>query len=138
VTTRRIAGLALGAAFAFAACSAPAETPARSCEEVEAVGYPAMEAQAMEVLRHVDYRLERVGACADTGSPSTVLYAYVEAWPTREVADQYFMIRGWTREDDGVFVSPNRAYRVHTTTSHVPDSPDSFVRVSFYETADRN
>lgn len=121
----------------LAACSNatdPAQT-ARSCEEIEAVGYPEMEAAARLVLSGVHYRLERVGACEDTGEPRTVLYAYVDDWPNRQAANRYFRQHRWT-EVNGVLKSPGGQYSVNNITSVEADSTTSFVTVQFFELAD--
>lgn len=94
-----------------------------------------MEALAKLTLRDVSYSLERVGACEDTGSPRTVLYATVEEWPTRGVAKRYFEQHGWVN-DDGRLASPDEAYRVNNITSREADSPNPFVNVRFFEVAD--
>lgn len=121
----------------LAACSNATESAdtARSCQEIEAVGYPEMEAAARLVLNGVRYRLERIGACADTGEPRTVLYAYVDEWPNREVANRYFKQHRWT-DTNGMLTSPGGQYSVNNITSVEADSTTSFVTVQFFELAD--
>ena len=140
MSTGLMRALVLGLTCGLVACSPlknPEEASApRSCEEVEAVDYPAMETRAKQTLSLFEYRLERVGQCETTGSPRAVLYAYVETWPTREFANKFFLSQGWI-ETDGWLVSQDGAYRVNNITSVDPDSPDSYVTVEFYENGDR-
>lgn len=107
-----------------------------SCEEREAVGYPEMEAMAKSSLDGVEHSLQRVGACEDTGSPRTVLYATVDEWPNRRVANRYFEQHGWTRDVDGLLNSPDGAYWVNNITTRVGNDPTPFVTVQFFEHAD--
>lgn len=129
-------GLVLLAPLAACSNAADSADTARSCQEIETVGYPEMEAAARLVLNGVRYRLERIGACADTGEPRTVLYAYVDDWPNRQVANRYFKQHRWTETNGMMLTSPGGQYSVNNITSVEADSTTSFVTVQFFELAD--
>ena len=103
-----------------------------ACKQREATGYPSMEAIANATLRTVDYSLKRVGACEDTGLPATVLYAHVDQWPKRQVANKFFKRQGWVHQDGGL-VSPDGRYMVNNITSKDANATTSFVTVQFFE-----
>jgi len=108
----------------------------QSCEEKEAVGYPEMEAMAKATLDDVEYSLERYGGCEDMGRPLTGLWATVNGWAGRRVADGYFEQRGWTRGVGDKMTSPDGVYRANIMTSRLGTDQASFVSLQFSESAD--
>jgi hypothetical protein len=81
------------------------------------------------------HSLERVGTCEDTGSPWPILYATVNEWRTRSMADEYFMRQGWLRSDAGL-VNPSSEYVLNSITSRTANSTSTFVTAEFSEVLD--
>jgi hypothetical protein len=104
----------------------------KECQQVEALGYPAIEELAGATLKDVEYSVERAGACEDTGKPRTYLLAYVDGWVTRDQAISYFKRHGW-KTTGGLLTSPDGDYTVNNSTSSEADSVETFVETMFSE-----
>lgn len=145
VARRRGLTLLLGGLllFQFSACTSARDAgaaeplPQSKCQQQEAVGYPEMEAMARSTLAGVEFTMQRLGACEDTGRPRTVLSVTVREWPNRRVAAAFLKAHGWVGDGDaGSMESPDGVYWVNHITSRDADDPDSYVTLNFFEHAD--
>lgn len=131
-TSRLFGLLVLGtAAVGLNACAE------ETCREREAVGYPEMKAMARTTLEGVDYTLERVSSCDESGDPVTVVRATIEGWPGRKAAYRFMEQRGWVRyHGPGSHESPDGAYYAYASREWRADEPESSASITFFEHAD--
>jgi hypothetical protein len=144
VAARFVAAVAAGAAMVGAGVGVHSWTDGdqpvaavdgtSTCQQIEDAAYPAMETLAKDTLGGLNYSLQRVGACADTGAPRAVLYAEVRNWRNRSDAVAFFVDQGWT-PSAGMLVSPDGLYRVNNSTTTLPNSR-TVVTAQFFRIAD--